>query len=104
MASSSIDPLWKRWSDFAVTYFVALAAMLLIYLVTERSYFADGKTDFAMLGYVAPRAALVAFLPAMLGAWLTPGKRLPQIALGVLGGPFISWAAIKLVHIYGVLS
>jgi hypothetical protein len=104
MASPSIDHPRKRWPGFVVTYFAALTAMLLIYVVTERNYFADGKTDFAMLGYVAPRAALVAFLPAVLGTWLIPGKRLLQIALGVLSGPLIGWAAIKLMHIYGVLS
>ena len=46
--------------------------MLAIYLVTERYYFADGKTDFVVFRYVVILAALVAFLPAMLSSWLLP--------------------------------
>ena len=104
MASSSSSHSRERWPAFAVTYLVALATMVLIYVVAERHYFADGKTDFAMLGRVVPRAALVAFLPSAVSAWLAPGKRLLQVVLGLLGGPIVGWAAIKLVHIYGVLS
>jgi hypothetical protein len=104
MASSTSVHLQKRRADFVVAYLAALAAMLLIYLVTERNYFADGRTDFAVLGYVAPRAAAIALLPGLIGAWLVPGRRLLQVVLGLVGGPLFGWVAINLVHIYGVLS
>jgi hypothetical protein len=78
--------------------------MLLIYLVAERYYFADGEIDLVVLGYVAPRAALAAVLPAITGAMLLPERWALQVILGVLGGPLFGWVAIKAVNIYSVLS
>jgi len=99
----SID-LKHRWLGFVIAYVAALAAMLLIYLAAERYYFQDGTTDFAVLSYVLPRAALVAVLPGIAGSLLSANRRVLQIICGVVGGPLAGWLAIKVVHVYGVLS
>ena len=42
-----------RCPGFAGSYLAALTSTLLVYLVMERYYFADGEADLVMLGYVA---------------------------------------------------